>query len=112
MKKSSRAHSPQNQAQQIPTATTSEVMQETSRVSTINFSCSIRTLRKSEQDSSAMENSQVIGMNAMNPPPFPGTSIREIQSIAKTLKSSSTQFLSTIPDQSSQLALKTFMDNV
>ena len=46
MKKNSRAHSPQNQAQQIPTATTSEVMQETSSVSTIHFSCSIRTLTK------------------------------------------------------------------
>jgi 2EXR family len=112
MKKSSRAHSPQNQAQQIPTATTSEVMQETSRVSTINFSCSIRTLTKSEQDSSAMENSQVIGMNATNPPPLPGTSIREIQSIAKALQSSTMQFLSTISDELAQLALKSFMNNI
>jgi hypothetical protein len=87
-------------------------MQEASKVSTINCSCSIRNLTESDQDSRATENSQVVGMAATNPPPLIGTSIREIQSIAKALKSSTTQFLSTIPDQSTQLALKTFMDNV
>jgi hypothetical protein len=59
-----------------------------------------------------MENSQVIGMNATNPGPLPVMPIREIQFIANALKSSTTQFLSTIPNQSTHLAPKTFIGNV
>lgn len=59
-----------------------------------------------------MEKSKVVAMDPTKLAPLPGTSIREIQSMAKTIKTSTFELLSAIPDQSTQLALKTFVDSI
>jgi hypothetical protein len=53
-----------------------------------------------------------LGMAATTLVRLLGTSIREIQTIAKTIETSTSELLSAIPDHSTQLALKIFVDNV
>jgi hypothetical protein len=59
-----------------------------------------------------MEKSQVVERAPTKLAPLPGTSIQEIQTTAKTIKTSISDLLSAIPDQSIQLALKTFLANI
>jgi hypothetical protein len=106
------AHNPQNQAEDIPNANSSEVIHKLSKVRSIYYSCSIQGLTINEQGPSATENSPVIGMAVTKMAPLPRTSIRELQTIAQVIKSSTSDLLSPIRDQLTQLDLKTFADSI
>jgi hypothetical protein len=106
------AHTPQIKDEDTLNANSPEITHEISEVSAIDFSSSIQTLIMPGQVTSTMAYSQATETAASKPVPLVGTSIREIQSIAKALQSSTTQFLSSIPNQSTQLALMRFMDSI